>query len=161
MMPPYQGGGAMIDKVSFEKTTFNGLPNKFEAGTPHIAGVICLKSALEYVNAIGLHNIHQYEDELLEYATPKLKEITGLKIIGEAKNKAAVISFVMDGVHPQDLGTLLDQQGIAVRTGHHCTQPLMDFYQVNATTRASFCFYNTKEEIDLLTSAIIKAKEFL
>lgn len=160
-LPPYQGGGAMISKVTITDSTYADLPNKFEAGTPHIAGVICFKDALDYVSKIGIENIENYEQELLNYATEKFKSIEGLKIIGQAKEKASVISFVFDNIHPQDIGTLLDQQGIAVRTGHHCTQPLMDYYHIPGTTRASFSFYNTKEEIDLLINAINKAKEFL
>jgi cysteine desulfurase/selenocysteine lyase len=160
-IPPYQGGGDMIDEVTFEKTTYNDLPHKFEAGTPHIAGVIAFKAAIEYVQKIGLKNIEEYEHELLEYATEKFLKIGGLRIIGTAKKKASVISFVIEGAHPQDIGTLLDRQGIAVRTGHHCTQPLMKRFGVPATARASFSFYNTKEEIDQLVSGIEKLKEFL
>lgn len=160
-MPPYQAGGDMIDEVTFEKTTYNDLPHKFEAGTPHIAGVIALKAALDYVSDIGLDNIDEIEHELLEYATEKMSKIEGLTIIGTAKNKSAVVSFIIDGAHPHDIGTLLDRQGIAVRTGHHCTQPLMKRLNVPATARASFCFYNTKEEIDILVKAIEKTKEFL
>ncbi|MDD0852270.1 cysteine desulfurase [Halobacteriovorax sp. GB3] len=160
-MPPYQGGGDMIDQVSFEETTYNDLPHKFEAGTPHIAGVIALKAALDYVSSIGIKEIEQYEHDLLTYATEKLSKIEGLRIVGTAKNKASVISFVIDGAHPHDIGTLLDRQGIAVRTGHHCTQPLMKRMNVPATARASFCFYNTKEEVDALVAGIEKTKEFL
>jgi cysteine desulfurase / selenocysteine lyase len=160
-MPPWQGGGDMIDHVSFEQTTFNELPHKFEAGTPHIAGVIAFKAAIDYINQIGLAQIAQMEDELLLYATKALQDISTLKIIGTAKNKSAVISFVVDGVHPQDLGTLLDQQGIAVRTGHHCTQPLMQRFGIVGTTRASFSFYNTKEEIDVFVSALKKCLTML
>ena len=159
-MPPYQGGGEMIDKVSFKKTTFNELPFKFEAGTPHIAGVIALKSALDYVQEIGLENIAHYEQELLEYATEKLQKIEGLKIVGTSKRKASVLSFVMEGIHPQDIGSLLDKQGIAIRTGHHCTQPLMEFLNIPGTARASLCFYNTKEEIDAFITGLHKVKEF-
>lgn len=160
-MPPYQGGGDMIDQVSFEETTYNDLPHKFEAGTPHIAGVIALKAALDYVSSIGIEEIEKYEHDLLAYATEKLSKIEGLRIVGTAKNKASVISFVIDGAHPHDIGTLLDRQGIAVRTGHHCTQPLMKRMNVPATARASFCFYNTKEEVDALVAGIEKTKEFL
>jgi len=160
-MPPYQGGGDMIDVVSFEKTTYNDLPHKFEAGTPHIAGVIGLKAALDYVTSIGLKEIEEYEHTLLEYATQKMQEIEGLTIIGTAKNKSAVVSFILDGAHPHDIGTLLDQQGIAVRTGHHCTQPLMKRLNVPATARASFSIYNSKEDVDVLVAGIKKAKEFL
>tara|TARA_R110000868_G_scaffold132380_2_gene343074 strand:+ start:2651 stop:3868 length:1218 start_codon:yes stop_codon:yes gene_type:complete len=160
-MSPWQGGGDMIDEVTFEKTTYNDLPHKFEAGTPHIAGVIGLKPAIDYIKEIGLARISELEHELLTYATAKLVEVPGLKIIGTAKNKSAVISFVIDGVHPQDLGTLLDQQGIAVRTGHHCTQPLMKRFKITGTTRASFCFYNTKEEVDTLVAGVHKAVSML
>ena len=159
-MPPYQGGGEMIDRVTFKKTTFNDLPFKFEAGTPHIAGVIALKSAIEYVQEIGLENISAYEEELLNYATEKIKNIEGLKIIGTSDKKASVISFVLEGIHPQDIGTILDKQGIAIRTGHHCTQPLMDFFNISGTARASFCFYNTKQEIDEFINGLHKVKEF-
>lgn len=160
-MSPWQGGGDMIDVVTFEKTTYNDLPHKFEAGTPHIAGVIGLKYAIEYIKDIGLSRIEEIEHELLTYATKKFSDIKGLKIIGTAKHKSAVISFVIDGLHPQDIGTILDQQGIAVRTGHHCTQPLMKRFGITGTTRASFCFYNTKEEIDKLVAGINKAIELL
>ncbi len=160
-LPPYQGGGDMIDRVTIQKTTYNELPFKFEAGTPNIAGGIALHEAIEFVNEIGLEEIAKYEESLLHYATSKLVEIDGLTLIGTAKNKASVNSFVIEGVHPHDLGTLLDQQGIAVRTGHHCTQPLMDFYQIPATTRASYSIYNTMEEIDGLVMGIQKAKELL
>ena len=159
-MPPYQGGGEMIDKVTFKKTTFNELPFKFEAGTPHIAGVIALKSALDYVKEVGLENISTYEQELLKYATEKLQKIEGLKIVGTSNRKASVLSFVMEGIHPQDIGSLLDKQGIAIRTGHHCTQPLMDFYNISGTARASLCFYNTKEEVDAFINGLHKVKEF-
>ena len=160
-MSPWQGGGDMIDVVTFEKTTYNELPHKFEAGTPHIAGVIGLKYAIEYIQEIGLSRIEEIEHELLTYATKKFSDIKGLKIIGTAKHKSAVISFVIDGLHPQDIGTILDQQGIAVRTGHHCTQPLMKRFGITGTTRASFCFYNTKEEIDKLVAGTNKAIELL
>lgn len=160
-MPPFQGGGAMIDQVSFEKTTYNQLPYKFEPGTPAIAEVIATKSAIEYLEKLGLDNIASYEHQLLEYATKKLSEIQGLKIIGQAKEKSSVISFALEGAHPHDLGTLLDRQGIAIRTGHHCTQPLMRRFNVPATARASFSFYNTFEEIDQLVLGIKKAQELL
>ncbi len=160
-LPPYQGGGDMIDRVTIQKTTYNELPFKFEAGTPNIAGGIALNEAIEFVNEIGLDEIAQYEQTLLDYATSKLMDIDGLTLIGTAKKKASVNSFIIDGVHPHDLGTLLDQQGIAVRTGHHCTQPLMDFYNIPATTRASYSIYNTMEEIDGLVMGIKKAKELL
>ena len=160
-MPPYQGGGDMIDIVSFEKTTYNTLPHKFEAGTPHIAGVIAFDAAIKYIQEIGLETIKSWEHELLEYATKKMQDIDGLKIIGTSKNKTSVISFVMEGAHPHDIGTLLDRQGIAIRTGHHCTQPLMKRFNIPATARASFSVYNTKEEVDKLVNGIIKLKDFL
>jgi len=158
-MPPWQGGGDMILSVSFEKTTYNALPYKFEAGTPNIEGVIGLAAALEYVSSIGLDAIAAYEHELLLYATARLREIDGLRIIGTAREKAAVISFVLDGVHPHDIGTILDQEGIAVRTGHHCAQPLMMRFNVPATGRASFGLYNTKEEADVLVAGLRKVIE--
>ena len=160
-LPPYQGGGEMIDQVTFEKTTYAGLPHKFEAGTPNICGGIAFGTALEYMNAIGFDNIANYEHELLEYGTRKLLEIEGLKIYGTSKNKTSVISFNLEGIHPYDVGTLLDKMGIAVRTGHHCTQPIMDFYKIPGTVRASFSFYNTKEEIDKLVEGVKKAKLML
>lgn len=156
-MPPYQGGGDMIKKVTFEKTTYNDLPYKFEAGTPHIAGGICLGKALEYVNQFNISEIEQYEMMLADYAQDLLSTFEGIRIIGESKTKTSVVSFIMDGIHPFDLGTLLDKQGIAVRTGHHCTQPLMDFYKIPGTVRASFAFYNTKEEIDKFIEAVEKS----
>ena len=158
-MPPYQGGGDMISKVTFEKTTYNELPYKFEAGTPNIADAIGLGKAIDYIKSIGVDNIAAYEKELLDYATQKLGEIPGLKIIGRAKDKCSVISFVFDEVHPHDVGTFLDFDGIAVRTGHHCTQPVMDRYDIPATTRASFAMYNTKEEVDLLANSLKKVLE--
>lgn len=160
-IPPYQGGGDMIDEVTIEKTTFNTLPHKFEAGTPNIAGVIAFRMAIEFINEIGLKNIEQYEQELTDYATEKLSEIDGLKIIGTAENKTSVVSFIMEGAHPHDIGTLLDQQGIAIRTGHHCTQPIMKKLNIPATARATFSIYNTKEDIDKLVAGIIKLKDFL
>lgn len=160
-MPPYQGGGSMISEVTFEKTTYHVLPNKFEAGTPVIAEVIAFKSALDYVKNIGLEHIAEYEHELLEYATNELKKIEGVRIIGTAKNKAGVLSFEIKGIHPQDLGTILDKQGVAIRTGHHCTQPLMKRFGVTACARASFTFYNTTQDVDAFIVAIKKAKEFL
>jgi cysteine desulfurase/selenocysteine lyase len=160
-MPPYQGGGDMISSVSFEKTTYNVIPHKFEAGTPNIAGTIGLGAAIDYVNEIGFENLAPYEHELLVYATEALSRIPGVRLIGTAKEKAAVISFVMDGLHPHDVGTVLDQEGIAVRTGHHCAQPLMDRFGVPATTRASLAFYNTFEEVDALIKGIQKVKEIL
>ncbi len=156
-LPPYQFGGEMIEEVSFEKTTFNELPYKYEAGTPNVAGALGLEAALRYVNKTGWKDILKHEDALLHYATEKLEGIDGMRIIGQAKDKAAVISFLIRGVHPFDLGTLLDQMGIAVRTGHHCVQPLMDFYCIPGTVRASFAMYNTMEEIDIFTEAVRKA----
>ena len=153
-MPPYQGGGDMIKDVSFEKTTYNTLPHKFEAGTPHIAGGIGLGAAFEFIASLDMEAIELHETELLNYATEKLKAIEGLKIYGEATNKTSVVSFLIEGTHPYDVGTLLDKMGIAVRTGHHCTQPIMDFYGIPGTIRASFAFYNTKEEIDLMINAL-------
>lgn len=153
-MPPYQGGGDMIAKVTFEKTTYNELPFKFEAGTPHIAGGICLGTALNYLEQFDMNEIASYEAELAEYAQDLLSTFEELRIIGTAKHKTSVVSFVVDGIHPFDLGTLLDKQGIAVRTGHHCTQPLMDIFGVPGTVRASFAFYNTKEEIDTFIAAV-------
>jgi cysteine desulfurase/selenocysteine lyase len=158
-MPPFQGGGDMIRLVTFEKTTFNGLPYKFEAGTPHIAGAIGLGAAIDYVNGIGIENIAAYEHELLEYGTGALSRIAGLRMIGTARNKAAVLSFVLEGVHPHDLATILDRNGIAVRAGHHCAQPVMQRFGVPATTRASLAFYNTRQEIDALVNGIEQAKE--
>lgn len=158
-LPPYQGGGDMISKVTFEETTFNELPYKFEAGTPNIAGGIGLGAAIDYVNSIGIENIAVHEKELLDYATEELSKIQGLRIIGEAANKCSVISFVLDNVHPHDVGTFLDFEGIAVRTGHHCTQPVMDRFCIPATTRASFAMYNTKEEVDILAAGIKKIIE--
>ena len=155
-MLPYQGGGDMIKSVTFEKTIYNDLPYKFEAGTPNIEGAIGLKAAIEYLNKIGLDQISIYENELLQYATEKLSQIPQLKIIGTAKEKASIISFVIENIHPHDIGTILDFEGIAVRTGHHCTQPVMQHFKIPATTRASFSFYNTKEEIDQLYNALQK-----
>ena len=160
-MPPYQGGGAMISEVTFEKTTYNILPNKFEAGTPAIAEVIAFKAAIDYVQKLGMDNIYNYEHELLAYATSELKKIQGIRLIGESETKSGVLSFVLEGVHPHDLGTLLDKQGVAIRTGHHCTQPLMKRFGITACARASFTFYNTKADVDALVAAINKAKEFL
>ena len=155
-MPPYQGGGDMIKSVTFEKTIYNDIPNKFEAGTPNISGAIALGKAIEYINRIGISNITKHEDDLLNYATSKLKENSKVRIIGEAKQKAAVISFIIEGIHPHDIGTIMDSQGIAIRAGHHCTQPIMDFYNIPATARASFAIYNTKEDVDKLVEAIEK-----
>lgn len=153
-MPPYQGGGDMIAKVSFEKTTYNELPFKFEAGTPNIVGGIATGVALKYLASMDIEAIQRYETELLDYVQSELTKIDGVQIIGTAKNKASVASFIVNGIHPFDIGTLLDKQGIAVRTGHHCTQPLMDFFEIPGTIRASFAFYNTKEEVDLFITAL-------
>jgi len=160
-LPPYQGGGEMIKKVTFEKTTYADLPHKFEAGTPNIAGVIAFGVAIDYMNSIGFDAIAAYEEELLAYATKKLLEIEGLKIYGTTKHKTAVISFNIGTIHPYDVGAIIDKLGIAVRTGHHCAQPIMDFYKIPGTVRASFTFYNTFEEIDALYNALIKAKMML
>jgi cysteine desulfurase/selenocysteine lyase len=156
-MPPYQGGGDMIERVTFERTTYNELPFKFEAGTPHIAGGICLGEAIKFLSSLDIHAIEKHEKELADYAQDMLDTFEGMRIIGEAKNKTSVVSFFVDGVHPFDIGTLLDKQGIAVRTGHHCTQPLMDFYKIPGTVRASFAFYNTREEIDTFITAVEKS----
>ncbi|MDR3667988.1 MAG: cysteine desulfurase [Ignavibacteriaceae bacterium] len=158
-MPPYQGGGDMISKVTFEKTTFNSLPYKFEAGTSNIAGTIGLGAAIDYVNSIGIENIAIHERELLEYATEELLKINGLRIIGQSDNKCGLISFILDGIHPHDVGTFLDFEGIAIRTGHHCTQPLMDRFGIPATSRASFALYNTKQEADIIAAGIKKVIE--
>ena len=160
-MPPYQGGGDMISKVTFEKTTYNELPHKFEAGTPHIAGGIGLGAALEYLAGLDMDGIQKHERDLADYAQGLLSTFEGMRIIGDAKNKTSVVSFIVDGIHPFDLGTLLDKQGIAVRTGHHCTQPLMDFFKIPGTVRASFAFYNTKEEIDTFIEAVDKSINML
>jgi cysteine desulfurase/selenocysteine lyase len=158
-MPPYQGGGDMIRSVTFEKTLYNDLPYKFEAGTPDIAGAIGLGAALNYVERLGLDNIAAHEHDLLTYGTDALTGIPGVRIIGTAPNKAAVISFIIEGIHPHDIGTILDREGIAVRTGHHCAQPVMQFFHVPATARASFALYNTRDEIDRLVKGIEKVKE--
>lgn len=160
-LPPYQGGGEMIATVTFEKTTYAELPHKFEAGTPNIEGGIVFGTAIEYLNSIGLENIAAYEQELLHYATEKLAQIEGIKFYGTAQHKTSVIAFNIGNIHPYDIGTIIDKLGIAVRTGHHCTQPIMDFYKIPGTVRASFAFYNTKEEIDLLVKALIKATNML
>lgn len=156
-LPPYQGGGEMIDQVTFEKTTYAGLPHKFEAGTPNICGGIAFGVALDYMNSIGFDHIAAYEKELLDYATKQLKQIENLRIYGEAEEKTAVISFNVGTIHPYDIGTIVDKLGIAVRTGHHCAQPIMDFYKIPGTVRASFAFYNTIEEIDLMVAAVKRA----
>ena len=158
-MPPWQGGGDMILSVSFEKTTYNALPFKFEAGTPNIEGVIGLGAALDYVSAVGVDNIRQYEHELLEYATVRLNEFPQVRMIGTAREKASVASFVIEGIHPHDIGTIVDQEGVAIRTGHHCAQPLMMRYNIPATARASLAMYNTREDIDALVSAIGRVLE--
>ena len=160
-LPPYQGGGEMIAEVTFEKTTYADLPHKFEAGTPNICGGIAFGAAIDYMNAIGFDAIAAYENELLEYATKKLQAIEGLKIYGTSKHKTAVVSFNLEGIHPYDVGSILDKLGIAVRTGHHCAQPIMDFYKIPGTVRASFAFYNTKSEIDALVEGVKKAKIML
>lgn len=160
-LPPYQGGGEMIAEVTFEKTTYADLPHKFEAGTPNIAGGIAFGAAINYMNTIGFDAIATYENELLHYATEKLLQIEGLKIYGTSESKTSVISFNLDKIHPYDVGTILDKLGIAVRTGHHCAQPIMDFYKIPGTVRASFAFYNTKEEIDALVEGVKKAKMML
>ena len=160
-LPPYQGGGEMIKEVTFEKTTYADLPHKFEAGTPNIAGGIVLGTAVDYMNAIGFENIQAQELALLEYGTQRLLEIEGLRIFGTSENKTSVISFNIDGIHPYDIGTIIDKLGIAVRTGHHCAQPIMNFFEIPGTIRASFSFYNTKEEIDSLVEAVRKAKMML
>lgn len=158
-LPPYQGGGDMIRTVTFEKTTFDDLPHKFEAGTPNISGGIGLGTAIDYINQYDRLELTKHEDKLLEYATEKLLEIEGLKIIGKAKNKASVVSFVIDGIHPYDIGTLMDTYGIAIRTGHHCTQPIMQRYNLPATARVSFAFYNTFDEVDKLAEGLLKVKK--
>ena len=160
-LPPYQGGGEMIKEVSFKKTTYADLPHKFEAGTPNMAGVIAFGVAIDYLNTIGFNAIDRYENELLRYATKKLLEIKGLRIYGSGPEKTAVISFNIEGIHPYDIGTIVDKLGIAVRTGHHCAQPIMDFYKIPGTVRVSFAFYNTKKEIDALVEAVKKAKNML
>lgn len=160
-LPPYQGGGEMIAEVTFEKTTYADLPHKFEAGTPNISGGIVLGTAIDYMNSIGFENIASYEQELLEYGTKRLLEIEGLTIYGTSENKASVISFNIEGIHPYDIGTIIDKLGIAVRTGHHCAQPIMNFFNIPGTIRASFAFYNTKEEIDIFVEAVKKAHMML
>ncbi|MGM9511810.1 SufS family cysteine desulfurase [Larkinella sp. GY13] len=160
-MPPWRGGGEMIKEVTFEKTTYNDLPYKFEAGTPNIADVIAVYAALEYIETLGKKKIADYEHSLLEYATEALESIDGLRIIGQSAEKISVVSFVLDGIHHQDTGVILDQQGIAVRTGHHCTQPLMRRFNLTGTTRASFAVYNTKEEIDRLVQGLLRVKKMM
>jgi cysteine desulfurase/selenocysteine lyase len=158
-MPPYQGGGDMISSVSFERTVYNKVPHKFEAGTPDISGPIGLRAALDYITNLGIENIERHEAELLQYATEKVSALPGIKLVGTAKEKAGVLSFVIEGIHPHDIGTILDQEGIAIRTGHHCAQPVMERYGIPATARASFGLYNTKEEIDALVCGIKKVQE--
>jgi len=160
-MPPWQGGGDMILSVSFEKTTFNQLPWKFEAGTPHIAGAIGLATAIDYLENIGMERIAAYEHELLDYATERLSQLPGLRIVGTAPDKAAVVSFMLDGIHPHDIGTILDTEGVAIRTGHHCAMPVMEFFKIPATARASMSFYNTREEIDRLVAALEHTRQVL
>jgi cysteine desulfurase/selenocysteine lyase len=160
-MPPWQGGGDMILAVSFERTVYNGLPYKFEAGTPHIAGAIGLGAAVDYLESLGLERIAAAEHNLLVYATQRLADVPGLTIVGTAPEKAAVMSFTVDGVHPHDLGTILDHEGVAIRTGHHCAMPVMDFFGVPATARASFAFYNTRAEVDRLVDALDVARGML
>ena len=160
-LPPYQGGGEMIKEVSFEKTTYADLPHKFEAGTPNISGGIAFGAAIDYLNNIGFDAIEAHEKGLLEYATEQLLQIEGLRIYGTGVKKTSVISFNIEGIHPYDIGTIVDKLGIAVRTGHHCAQPIMDFYKIPGTVRASFAFYNTKEEVDRLVAAVSKAKQML
>ncbi|MEC7226895.1 MAG: aminotransferase class V-fold PLP-dependent enzyme, partial [Candidatus Latescibacterota bacterium] len=159
-MPPWETGGGMIQRVSFEQgTTYADVPMRFEAGTPHIAGAIGLAAAIDYINSVGPEIIAEYEDELLRYVTEQLAEVDGIKLIGTAKEKVGVVSFVMDDAHPHDIGTILDTEGIAVRAGHHCAQPLMQFYNVPATVRASLAFYNTRAEMDALVTGIRKVRE--
>jgi cysteine desulfurase/selenocysteine lyase len=158
-MPPYQGGGDMISSVAFEKTTYNSLPYKFEAGTPNIAGAVGLAAAIDYLTALGVDRVAAHERDLLDYATAALCDISGLTVIGQAAEKAAVLSFVMEGVHPHDIGTVVDQEGVAIRTGHHCTQPLMHRLGIPATARASFALYNTRDEIDALVLALQRVRE--
>lgn len=160
-MPPYQGGGDMIKTVSMQKTVYNDLPHKFEAGTPNISGGICLGVAVDWLSKLDLFKLEKHENELLDYATNRLKEIDGVKIYGEAKNKCSILSFLIDDLHPYDVGTLLNQQGVAVRTGHHCTQPVMDYFKIAGTIRASFAFYNTKAEVDFFIDALKRAVNML
>jgi cysteine desulfurase/selenocysteine lyase len=158
-MPPYQGGGDMISSVTFEKTTYNRLPYKFEAGTPDIAGAIGLGAAVDYLEGVGIDRIAAHERDLLDYGTAVLTGLPGVRIIGTAAEKTSVLSFVVEGIHPHDVGTILDQEGIAIRTGHHCAQPVMDFFNVPATARASLALYNTREEIDILAAGVRKVAE--
>jgi cysteine desulfurase/selenocysteine lyase len=158
-MPPWQGGGDMILTVRFDKTTYNALPHKFEAGTPNIAGTVGLGAAIDYLERVGLEAIGAYEHELLEHATQALQAVPGVRLIGTARHKSALVAFTLDGVHAHDLGTILDAEGIAIRTGHHCAMPVMEFYGVPATARASFAFYNTHEEIERLAAGVRRAHE--
>jgi len=158
-MPPFLGGGDMIAEVTFEKTTYNELPHKFEAGTPHIGGAVALGVALDYVQAIGLDAISAYERELVAYGTAALSEVPGVRIIGTAPHKASILSFIMDGAHPHDIGTIVDREGVAIRTGHHCAQPVMRRFGIPATARASLALYNTREEIDTLARALHRVRE--
>jgi len=160
-MPPYQGGGDMIKTVTFEKTTYNELPHKFEAGTPNISGGICLGTAIEYLSKLDIVGIQKHENHLAKYAEIQLLNIEGVRLIGTAKDKTSVVSFIVKNLHPFDIGTLLDKQGVAVRTGHHCTQPLMSFYNIPGTIRASFAFYNTIDEIDVFIEALKKSIQML
>jgi cysteine desulfurase/selenocysteine lyase len=160
-MPPYQGGGSMIKQVTLEKTTYNELPFKFEAGTPHVEGIIGLGAAIDYINAIGIANIAAYEHELVAYAVEQLSKIEGLRFIGNAKERVSVLSFLVGDIHPYDVGVILDKLGIAVRTGHHCCQPIMEIFSIPGTVRASFAFYNTKAEVDALVAGLLKAKAML
>jgi cysteine desulfurase/selenocysteine lyase len=158
-MPPWQGGGDMILAVSFERTVYNHVPHKFEAGTPHISGAIGLGAAIDYLGTLGMERIAATEHALLDYATQRLEALPGLRIVGTAPDKAAVVSFTVDGIHPHDLGTILDHEGVAIRTGHHCAMPVMEFFKLPATARASLAFYNTREEIDRLVAALETARE--
>ena len=158
-MPPWQGGGDMILSVSFDHTQYNELPYKFEAGTPHIAGAIGLGAAIDYMHSIGVEKLAKHEHDLLDYATDKLSNMAGVRLIGTAQHKASVLSFLIEGVHPHDVGTIFDQQGVAIRTGHHCAQPVMQFFGIPATARASFAFYNTMDEVDALAAAVVKVQE--
>ena len=158
-MPPYQGGGDMIKSVTFEKTIYNDIPNRFEAGTPNIAGTIGLGASIDYLVSIGIENIAKHENELLDYATQEIRKIEGVRIIGNAVEKASVLSFIIEGIHPHDIGTIMDKQGVAIRTGHHCTQPTMDFYGIPATARASFVIYNSIKDVDAMINSVKKAIE--
>jgi len=160
-LPPYQGGGEMIKEVSFEKTTYADLPHKFEAGTPNIAGVIAFKAALDFITDLGIQNIAKHQDDLLKYAIGELSKISGIQFIGKAKKRAALVSFNIEGLHAYDIGVLLDKMGIAIRTGHHCAQPIMEHYKIPGTARVSFAIYNTKQEIDVCIAAIKKAQTML